>query len=419
MSADARRAGLLVLLASFVGHAGNYLYYVVAARMVTPVEFAAISALISLGTITWMPINGIQMAIARNVAALGTSATAGELSAYLRQTGRRMVLVCLGIAAVIAGLSPLLADRLHFASAHPLVLAAVWVGSTSMLIVVTGMVQGMERFGYLAFAYAGPLGALRTLLLPLCVLAAGMAGSMWAMILATVIGLAVMMPPIARAVKVAPTTAPTVPSTLVTMVGLLAFSSLTNVDVLVGQAALDEAHRVQYAGAVLLGKIALFAPQALALVLLPRVTAALERGEAVDRSVLNTLALTFAAGAAVAAALWVMPTSLITLTFGPGYEASKALMPAIALVMTGAAVLWVHLTFAIARRSGRWIAGLVVVAVAHWGLLAVLHDSPWHIVLASGIAVAAALLVIEAGSRGGVVRMVLNSRKGVPERTGS
>ncbi|WP_447005103.1 lipopolysaccharide biosynthesis protein [Saccharothrix isguenensis] len=411
MSDSGKRAGLLVLIASFAGHGGNYLFYVVAARMVTPAEFAAISALIAFGTITWMPVNGVQMSVTRNVAVLRTSGTPAELSAYLRQQGRRMGIACLVIAGVIAGLSPVLADRLHLGSPQPVLLAALWIGTTCMLLVLTGATQGMERFGYVAFALAGPLGALRPLLLPLCLLAAGMSGSMWAMIIATLIGLAVMFPPVVRAAKPAPSTPPASTNTLTTMIGLLAFSSLTNVDLLVGQAMLAEADRAVYAGAVLLGKVALFAPAALAMVLLPRAAAALERGESAERAVLKTLALTGAAGLSVALVLWLMPTWVLTVTFGPTYAASKPLLPALALVMTAAALLWVHLTFAIARKSTRMVVGLVGIAVGHWVLLALLHGSPWQVILASGLAVGTALVVVETGSRSGSVRMLLRTAK--------
>lgn len=408
---DARRVGIAVLAASFVGHIGNYLYYVVAARMVTPPEFSAISALIAFGTITMMPINGIQVAVARDVAVLRTTGTDGALSAYLRRLARRMCVICLVLVALLAGLSPILASRLHIGSALTVVLAAVWIAASALLTVLTGVTQGMERFGYVSFALAGPLGMLRTLLLPLCILVAGMAGSMWAMIFATLIGLAVMIRPVARTARITPSAAPPVPSMLVAMIALLAFSSLTNMDLLVAQATLGPADRAHYASAVLLGKIALYAPAALALVLLPRASAALERGERAESSVLKTIAMTAACGLAVAAFLWAMPTSLLTATFGPAYAAAKPLLAPLALVMTGAAVLWVHLMFAIAKKSQRMTVGMVTAAVAHWILLAFLHGSPPQIITASAIAVGTSLVVIEIASGSGIVRMLAGRPK--------
>ena len=414
---DGRRAGLLVLIASFAGHGGNYLFYVVAARMVTPPEFAAISALIAFGTIIWTPVNGVQLSITRNVAVLRTSGTPGEVSAYLRQQGRRMGLAALLVAAAIIALSPVLSDRLNIGSVQAVVLAGLWIGTTYLLLAITGAAQGMEKFGYVAFSLAGPLGVLRLALLPLCLFAAGMTGSMWAMIIASVIGLAVLVRPLVSFVKVAPTTAPGSTNTLSAMAGLLAFSSLTQVDLLVAQAMLAEADRGIYASAVLLGKVALFAPAALAMVLLPRASAALERGESADAAVLKTHALTAAGGLVVAGALWALPTWVLSATFGPEYAASKPLLPLLALVMTGAAVLWVHLTFSIARKSTRMVAGMVGIALAHWVLLAFLHDTPHHIILASSTAVGAALLGVELGSRSGIARMLLRSARTGTTRT--
>jgi O-antigen/teichoic acid export membrane protein len=404
---DGRRIGLIVLGASFVGHAGNYLYYVIAARMVSPPTFAAISALIAFGTIAMMPINGIQLAVARDVAVLRTSGTAGALSAYLRRLGRRMWVTCLGLFVLISALSPVLADRLHIGSAFPVILAAVWIATSALLIVLTGVTQGMERFGYVSFALAGPLGMVRALVLPLCLLAAGLAGSMWAMIVATLLGLVVMIRPAVQDARITPAAAPPMPSMLVTIVALLAFSALINLDLLVAQATLAPADRAHYAGAALLGKIAFYAPAALALVLLPRASAALERGERAESAVLKTIALTAGCGFAVAAVLWAMPTSVLTTTFGPAYAAAKPLLAPLALVMTAAAVLWVHLTFATAKRSRRMTVGLVSTAVAHGLLLAFLHGSPQQIILASAIALWGSLVVIELGSGSGIVRMML------------
>lgn len=408
---DARRLGIIVLAASFVGHIGNYLYYVIAARMVTPPEFSAISALISFGTITMMPINGVQVAVARDVALLRTSNGEGALSAYLRRLGIRMGITCVVVFAIIAGLAPVLSHVLHIGSMLSIYLAAVWVGTSALLTVLTGVYQGMEKFGYVAFALAGPLGALRSVLLPLCVLMAGMAGSMYAMTIATLIGLVLMIGPTIRSARVTPEATISTPSMVITMIALLAFSSLTNADLLFAQASLTATDRAHYASAVLLGKIALYAPAALALVLLPRASAGLERGERMDSAVLKTIGMTAACGLAVAAVLFVMPTSVVTATFGQAYAAAKPLLAPLALVMTGAAVLWVHLTFATAKRSKKMTTGLVVAAVAHWILLAFLHHSPEQIIMASGIAVGCSLVAIEIGSGSGIVRMLRGSSR--------
>jgi O-antigen/teichoic acid export membrane protein len=403
---SARRAALAVLAASFVGHGSNYLFYLVAARMLTPAEFAATSALIAFGTIAMMPINGVQVAVARDVAALRESGAAAGLSAYLRRLARRTGAASLAVLLLLGGLSALLARWLHLGSAFPVLLAAVWIALMALLLVATGVTQGMQQFRTVAFVLAGPMGALRPVLLPLCILAAGMAGGMWAMLLAALVGVVALVRPVGRLAAVPPGAPPRTASTLVTMAGLLAFSSLTNADLLVAQASLAEADRAHYAGAVLLGKIALFAPAALAMVLLPRAAAARERGERADADVLRTLALTAGGGLAVAGALWAMPGWLLSATFGPAYAGAEPLLAPLALVMTAAAVLWVHVTVAAAEGSTAMTVGLLVAAAAHWMLLALLHGTPQQVVLASAVAVGVTLVVVESVSPSGAVRLL-------------
>lgn len=408
-----KHSNLLVLSASLGQNLGNFLFYLIAARMVAPADFAAISVLVAFSQIAIMPLNGVQVAVARDVAVLGESDTAGALSAYLRRLAGRMGIVSGAVLLLIGGLSTVLADRLHIGSAVTVVLAAVWIAGMTLLVVLTGVTQGMQRFGYVSFVLAGPLGLFRPLLLPLGIVIAGVLGSMWAMIVATVIGLAVMVRPVGPHMRVAPTKPPPMPSTAVTVVALLAFSSLTVADLLTAQASLDAIGRAHYASAALLGKIALYAPAALALVMLPRATVALERGERADGVVLRTIGLTAVCGLLVAGVLWAMPTSVLTKTFGPAYAAAKPLLGPLALVMTGVAVLWVHLMFATAKRSRRMTVGLVVAAVAHWILLLLLHNSPQQIIMASAIAIGGSLIVIELGSSGGIVRMLMNRPKPV------
>lgn len=403
------RSGLVVLAASFLGHGGNYLYYVVAGRMVGVEQFAEISAMIALSTIFFMPVNGLQVAAARDVARLAAQHDLAGISGYLRSLLRRTGLLVVALLVVLLALSPVLADQLRLDSVWLIVLAAVWIALGSLLLVATGVAQGAQRFGLVAGVLAGPLGLFRVLLLPLLLVALGLPGSMVAMVLATVIGLVMVAGTVRRGTDAEPDRQVVFrPGQAV--VALLAFSSLTNLDLLVAKAALPAAQAGEYAGALLLGKIALFAPAALAMVLLPRAAAILEHGGDAARPVLLTLAVTLASGLGITGLL-ALPLNPVTLTFGDQFAGAASLLVPLALVMTGAALLNVHLTFAMASRSRSFPLLLVVAASSHAALLAVLHDSGEQIVLASALAIGTTLLVHEVGSRHGAVRTLARLRR--------
>ncbi|MGI8627477.1 MAG: hypothetical protein ACR2J5_13050 [Geodermatophilaceae bacterium] len=399
------RAGIIVLAGSILGHLGNYLFYVVAARSLGVEQFAEVTAMIAYSTIIAWPINGLQVAVARDVARMRGVDDLEGLAGLVSTLVRRGLVLGLALAAMLIAISPVLLHWLDLSTIWLPVAAAVWIVLLVLLIVGTGVAQGLERFGLFAVLLAGPLGLLRTLLLPLLVLIAGLTGSMLAMALATLVGLAMIAPAVRRASAGPRRSVPFHPGAA--MFALIAFASMTNVDVLVVKATLDAGVAGAYSGAALIGKIALFAPSALALVLLPRAAAALERGERAERAVVLTMGVTVALGLAIAGMLALLPGSILALTFGDDFEAAATLLAPLALIMTMAAALNVHMTFSLARRSRRLPTLMVVGALGHLLLLYFWHDSPAEIVRATAVTLGVVLAVHEATSRFGLARMGL------------
>lgn len=416
--ADLRRrpgvlASIVVLAASIVGHAGNYAYYVVAARMLGPAEFASISAVIAFATLAFMPFSGYQTAAARDVAALVEADDSERLHGYLQALFRHLAAIVLPLGAMLLLAAPLLTRWLTLDSPLMAVTAALWILGGVVLVVAIGALQGLGRFGNVALQLAGPLGALRVLLLPPLVLLAGVLGGVLAMVLATLVGLSLAAPPLWKAARGA-----SGPATLrvgASVLGLLAFASLTNMDILAAKALLPATEAGTYASAALLGKIALFAPAALTLVLLPKAAARLERGERADRPVLLTLAVSGLSGLAIAAFFALLPRALVQFTFGSEFSDAQALVVPLALVMTAAAVLNVHLAFAVARRSRAFMALLVGAAALQCVLLFTTVSDAADIVRASAFAIGGALVVHEVLSPSGALRMLVGT--GVGQRS--
>ncbi|MGY1783137.1 lipopolysaccharide biosynthesis protein [Geodermatophilus sp. SYSU D01036] len=409
------RSGLTVLAASMVGHAGNYLFYVVAARMLGAAQFAEVSALIAYSLICFQPLNGVQAAAARDAARLAGQGDAAGLSALVRTLARGSGWGTLGATLALLAVGPLLTAWLDLSTWTLAAVAALWIPLGGVLLVGTGVLQGLGAFGRVALVLAGPLGALRTALLPICVLLIGLSGAVWAMVAATVIGLLLLAGPLRRAARPAPGTARFSPGT--SIVALLAFASLTNLDQLVSKAALAPEVAGVYAAAALMGKVSLYAPAALTMVLLPRVAADLARGREPIRPVLLTMGVTAVTGLAITGALALVPASLLAATFGPEFADAARLMVPLSLVMTLASLLYVHLTLAIARSSRSFPVLLLVAALAHGAVLALWHGSPEAVIAASAVVIGVTTLVHEVASPHGTVRMVL--RAAAARRTAS
>ena len=366
--------------------------------------------MIAFATIIYTPFSGLQASVARDVARLHTSGDAPGLSGYVRLVARRTGPVIGVLTLVLAACAPWISRWLKLESPWLAGLAVVWIVLWVLLMIGGAIAQGLERFGIVAFTFMGPQGLLRAAFLPLGILVAGISGSMLAMIAATVVGLVILVAPVRSAVV-----APPRPVSAINVGGpimaLVSFAVITNADQLAAKSALVPADASLYSAAALLGKIALFAPAALAVVLLPRAAAARARGQDPSGQVLATMVATAATGLTITAALALMPPRFLELTFGPGFAGARPLLGPLALVMTGAAVLNVHITAALASME-RWIGPVMaLLAVLCVCLLALLHAAPTQIVLAIGITIATGLVAIEFLAASGIVRSSLRMRR--------
>jgi O-antigen/teichoic acid export membrane protein len=404
------RAGLLVLGCSLVGHVANYAYYVLAARALSPAQFSDVSAMTALATITFMPASGVQAAAARDTAAYLAVGDQDKADGLTRWLAHRVALVQIGALAVLVLATPAAVSALGLSSRSVWLAGALWLVLGIALQVSVGPLQGHQRFGAVGAVLAGPLGALRPLLLLPCVALAGLSGALTAMVIATIAGLlgvgwALRRPLTNRRVRRVALT-----GLLPALTALMAFASLTNTDVLAAKTLLSAHAAGLYASAALLGKIALYAPSALALVLLPKVTVRLERGQDVRGPALLTMAATVGTGVVVTAAIMAAPSSVVNLVFGSEYRAGFWLAAPIAAVMTLNALLQVHVMMALAagERATIWIVvGATVVQIVG---LATLARSAGTVVAMTAVATGGAILAHELLSDYGMVKLLLRGR---------
>jgi O-antigen/teichoic acid export membrane protein len=394
----ARSPSVVLLAASFVAHLSNFVYYFIAGRAYGQAQFGAVGSLISLATVVFTPFTGVQVSVARDIARLRSADDpAGRLSAYLRHLLPAMGKVLAAMAVILAALTPVIRWALHLDGVAVVVCAALWMTAWAALLILAGVAQGSERFGLMSFIYSVPQGVAR----PLCLLALfplGLVGSTLAMLIATMVGLAVMAP-VVRALTRIPATGPPVRldygGAITTLIG---FTVITNIDQVVARALLPAVEAGYYSSAAVLGKIAFFAPAALAVVLLPRVTAAYEAGQPFRRPFRLTYAATAAAGLAVTLVFWLAPPAVMGL-FGPGFGPAHHVVGPVSLVMTGAALLNVHINVAIAsnrRRLGLFVTGLGLLDVAAISVaVAVIKLGAMGVVAGTGVAVAIGLAGFE------------------------
>jgi O-antigen/teichoic acid export membrane protein len=246
-----------------------YVFSLIAARILIPAEFGAVTALLSILQMGVVASLGLQAAAARRMAVAPTPA---DRDATIGIVLRSTTLVSLMVGGAVAVASPVIVWILHLDSLWPALLCSLTLVPLTAMGGFIGIAQGSERWqAVTAIALANGFGRLLAgvvaLLIHPSVVSAliGIAIGAWAPVLvgARILGF--------RAVSVqAPSRRPLLREALAGTHTLFAFYVLSNLDALVARNRLDAHEAGLYAAGLILSKAALMAPSFVGVLLYPR-----------------------------------------------------------------------------------------------------------------------------------------------------
>ncbi len=375
MSSSQPRAALakgliFVGAATMIGNGAAYLLSMVSARILTPADFGALGALLSLLVIISTVGIATQAFAARRVAEAGADRAAVEGESIRLATFVGVLVMALGvIVAWPAGIIfdiPVLAVATGIAS-----IGFVIIGSAAM-----GIAQGREEHLRLSWSFiANGVGRAAGGVVGVVVLQ-----SVTGVGIGILIGCAVgafiayrLSCPGAWAQAVASG----VTKELAQVVyALMVLFTLTNVDILLARLFLTEDQSGEYAVGVLLAKIAFFLPNAIIIVLFPKMT-----GGRSNRTVYLATGLTAIVGLVITGFSFLLGDLVIRILGGAQYTELGSEAWLFALEGSAFALVQVLLYARLATRDQRavlavWAAlGVLIAIVALWR-----HDSVAEIV---------------------------------------
>lgn len=376
---------------------GAFVFYLIAGRALGPEQYGLAAALQSAIIVVAVPIIALQWSSARVIASGGSEGRAAAMATYRRGLVRGTAVV-LALAIVATGVVIAIT-----ASGRDIPLAALCITFVAIvlhvpLLTAEGALQGSHRYVGLAWSYAAS-GVLRVPLILLLLLAP--IGDVNATVLAVAIAVGIgaawavgLTWPDIRGVG-APRredwrqfTSP-LPAIVV---GLGGIAILQNVDVIAAKLSIGGADAGLFGAAAVLAKGLLVVPQALTIVLLPRVAEQEARGRPTGSFLaVGVLAMAITGVAAMAVAA-VVEGPVMTIAFGPEYEpAASLLVPFIgATTLLGALLILVN--HHVARSDHRFVWVVGALAIVQIGLLAAFSDS-MNVIITIDAAVAAVGLV--------------------------
>jgi O-antigen/teichoic acid export membrane protein len=359
--------GTLVAAGMMTMNVTTYAFNVLAARLLVPREFGALTALFGIILVGAVASLGLQAVTARRLA-VAPDSRAEIVASIMRLTAG----VALVVGLTVASTSWLLTPALKLGSHWPVVLCGLTLIPMTVMGAQSGIAQGTSRWGSLTAIFIGNglgrlVGGTVGLLISPTPTAAmiGIAVGAWTPVIA---GL-----PVLRGWRVGSGASRARRSmlreSLLSTHALLAFFVLSNMDALIARHRFDVHESGLYASGLILAKAAFFFPQFVSVVLYPDLARARTHHARV-----RAISLVATSGAFIVAGTAVLPQWALVLVGGHQYRAITDRLWLFSLAGSLLAVVYLLVFDALARHAHGivvmiWMAVASVLTVAYgWDL---------------------------------------------------
>lgn len=332
------KSASLMFAATTVVNVLNYVFHIFMGRALGPADYGVLASLVSLLTIASVPATSIQTLITKYVATLSAHNRFGSIKFFLIKLAQKIALVGVPAMLVFTIISKYVASFLGISSSIPVLLMGGVVFLSFYSTLTLGALQGLQNFWHLAINLIS--GALTKLFFGvlLVYLGFGVNGSVIAYAISGSAMIIIALYPL-RLIMRENSTADGIDAGEVkqyfwpVMVMILCFTAMTNIDVVMVKHYFKPTEAGYYAAAAIFGKIVLFVPGAIAMVMFPRV-AQLNALKHDTRDVLiKSLLVVGALCGLVTLAYFTFPKFIVTVMFGMKYADAIPLMGLFGIAM--------------------------------------------------------------------------------------
>jgi O-antigen/teichoic acid export membrane protein len=410
---------VLTLLASATNYASNLIF----SRVLSPASYGDLTALLALLVVLTVPTGAAQTVIAERVASHLLNRRIDRVRYLIRHALAHVSVVAIAVGVVYTLSIPLIVDLLDLQAIGPAIALAPLVTLSFLVPIVLGTLQGMDR--YLAFgsmllaiavsriafgvpwaatASGGSGGAIAGQALGVGVVLLGAAWILRSDLIGRGTGAAtsgLRRRPDVRAVTAS--------------VAFIAFAVISNLDILLAKLFLPADDVGLYAALSTIGKIVMFLPAAIAVVMVPNAARARHSRRDAGR-VLRIAAILVALTTVIAAVPAALaPEIVIRAMFGSNYlDATNGVLPMVC-AGAGLALLYLLVVYSVAIEDRRWSMLLGAGIALQITGISLFHSSPAQVALVQAVVIGIVLL----GNELGFHRLLMTPRTTTREQAGT
>jgi O-antigen/teichoic acid export membrane protein len=372
--------GIFMFLATSVTNFSNYLFQVFMGRILGPASYGVLISLLSVLLIISVPTAALQTVIAKYVSNFKVRSENAKMSYLLVRSTRKLSLCAVLGFTVFAFASGRVASFLQIPSVTPVIILGTAIPLALIIPIAYGSLQGLQRFGHLgANMIATALGRLIFGVI-LVYLGLGVNGAVAASTLSLMLSLLLAFMPLRFLYSQTSGNAELNSSEIYrylwpVLIGLSSVAIITNMDVIMVKHFFGAVEAGYYSGAALAGKVVLFLPAAVAMVMFPKTSELHARKQDSLAILWKSLSLVGAMCGLVTLVYFLFPSFIISLLLGTRYSQSAPLIGLLGLAMTFFALLNVLVLYQLSISSSRFVFPLVTGTLLQGILLSLFHQT--------------------------------------------
>lgn len=377
-----RHTGVMVLGTGLV-NVFNLAYQLGLVRLLPVVEYGVLNALISLVMVASQFTVPFRPVLARSFATYLALNKTGPVQKLLKLSARDLGLIAAGIFLAVAVFSGPLAAWQQIEQNHYIILTGLVIAVATVAIVPGAFLWGYQRFTGLAAL--GVLPAFLKLLAGITLIYAGfgVAGALAGYIVLPAAALLIGSILVRGQVRNFPPSRTTQAENVTmgriyrdfipTGIALFAFAVLTNFDVILVKHLFSPQEAGYYSVAQIVGKMILFLPGAISIVIFPKAASARARKQSSTPVFRKGLLIVAAVNLAATAACFLAPGLILKVLTGKTDPESVRLVPWFALAMSFYALTWLNIFYRLSISSHRFIPSLAVIALLQTAAITAYH----------------------------------------------
>lgn len=373
----------LTLIASALNYGSNVLF----SHVLNPVGYGELTSLFALSVVLAVPTGAAQTVIAERIAVYAAEGRMERVRYLIRHALAHVCVIAAGVGIVYILATPLVVKLLALRhEGVALALTPVLVLAFAQPLAL-GVLQGLERFTAYGLLLLGVAVSRIGFGLPWAAVEHGAGGALGGQAVGMILVLAAtgwLMRGliIGRGTGAATAGLKRTPDarTLSASAAFIGFAVLSNLDLILAKIFLSPYNAGVYAALSTIGKVIIFLPTSIAVVMVPNAAKAQIEGS--SARVLRLAALLVGGTSVLAAIPAVLaPHLIISVIFGSKYLSAVSGVLPMVVAGAGLAMTYLFVVYTVAIRDRRWIILLACAVAVQIAGISVFHHSPTEIAI--------------------------------------